>query len=96
MLVFRQGGKIFWEVRKGAQVAWFPLACGSVERAAGPDPGGRKPVERHLVYEKLIGEKGVWIADVDGGHARLLVRDARAGDLSRREVGDLRGLRPEG
>jgi Tol biopolymer transport system component len=34
------------------------------------------PVERHLVYEKIVGEKGIWIADIDGSHPRLLVPDA--------------------
>jgi len=42
--------------------------CGSVEKA-----GKAEAVEFHLVYEKVIGEKGIWIADVDGSHARLLV-----------------------
>ncbi len=56
--------------------------CSSVERVAGPQPVGRGPVERHLVYEMLLGQKGVWIADVDGGHARLLVRGGRAPAIS--------------
>jgi hypothetical protein len=53
-------------------IAFAVLAagCGSVERTGGPEP---QSVERHLVYERVIGEKGIWIADVDGGHARLLV-----------------------
>jgi Tol biopolymer transport system component len=38
--------------------------------------------ERHLVYEKVLGEKGIWIADVDGGHARLLVSDGEAPVIS--------------
>jgi Tol biopolymer transport system component len=42
--------------------------CGSVEKA-----GKSEPVELHLVYEKVIGEKGIWIADIDGSHPRLLV-----------------------
>ena len=62
-------------------VVLVTAGCGSVEKAARPDPVGRKPVERHLVYEKL-GQKGVWIADVDGGHARLLVRGGRAPVIS--------------
>ena len=32
-----------------------------------------EPVTRHLVYQKVIGETGIWIADVDGSNARLLV-----------------------
>lgn len=32
-----------------------------------------EPVTRHLVYQKLIGETGIWIAEVDGSNARLLV-----------------------
>jgi hypothetical protein len=55
--------------------------CGLVERAARPQPVGREPVERHLVYE-MLGQRGVWIADVDGGHARLLVRGGRAPVIS--------------
>jgi hypothetical protein len=46
--------------------------CGSPEKAGGPEP-----VERHLVYEKAIGEKGIWIADVDGSRPRLLLRDGQ-------------------
>jgi hypothetical protein len=55
--------------------------CGSVERTGGPEPGPQS-VERHLVYEKVLGEKGIWIADVDGSHARLLVREADSPELS--------------
>jgi len=62
-------------------VVLVTAACGSIERAAGHDPGARKPVEHHLVYE-LLGQRGVWIADVDGGHARLLVRGGRAPVIS--------------
>jgi dipeptidyl aminopeptidase/acylaminoacyl peptidase len=63
-------------------VVLVTAGCGSVEKAAGPQPVGRGPVERHLVYETLLGQKGVWIADVDGGHARLLVRGGRAPVIS--------------
>jgi dipeptidyl aminopeptidase/acylaminoacyl peptidase len=63
-------------------VVLITAGCGSVEKkAAGPQPIGWKPVERHLVYE-MLGQKGVWIADVDGGHARLLVRGGRAPVIS--------------
>jgi hypothetical protein len=36
-------------------------ACGTGDKAAGPKPrpGGGAPVERHLIYEKVIGEKGI-------------------------------------
>lgn len=34
-----------------------------------------EPTERHLVYEKVTGETGIWIADADGSEPRLLVRD---------------------
>ncbi|HMI98837.1 MAG TPA: hypothetical protein VK488_03290 [Gaiellaceae bacterium] len=46
--------------------------CGSVQKASAPklDAAGR-----YLVYERLTGEKGVWIADANGSHPRLLVRD---------------------
>jgi dipeptidyl aminopeptidase/acylaminoacyl peptidase len=63
-------------------VVLVTAGCGSVEKAAGPQPDGRNSIERHLVYEKLIGKKGVWIADADGGHARLLVPDGRAPAVS--------------
>ena len=29
-----------------------------------------EPVSRHLVYQKVTGETGIWIADVDGSNAR--------------------------
>lgn len=32
-----------------------------------------EPVERNLVYQKLIGETGVWTAEADGSKPRLLV-----------------------
>ena len=62
-------------------VVLVTAGCGLVERTAGPQPVGRGPVERHLVYEKL-GQRGIWIADVAGGHARLLVRGGRAPAIS--------------
>ena len=65
------------------------VGCGLVEKPAWPQPQPQpqsqpvipKPAERHLVYEKL-GQRGVWIADVNGGHARLLVRGGRAPVIS--------------
>jgi WD40-like Beta Propeller Repeat len=32
-----------------------------------------EPIERHLVYKKVVGERGIWIASVDGSNPRLLV-----------------------
>jgi Tol biopolymer transport system component len=55
----------------------FIVGCGSAEKAAGPEP-----TERHLVYEKLIGEKGIWIADSDGTRPRLLVPDGSSPSIS--------------
>jgi len=49
-------------------VALIAVGCGSSNDAAAPGP-----IKRHLVYERLVGEKGVWIADTDGGNPRLLV-----------------------
>ena len=62
-------------------VVLVTAGCGSNEKVAGQKPVGHGPVERHLVYEKL-GGKGVWISDVNGGNARLLVRDGRAPAIS--------------
>ena len=41
-----------------------------------------EPIQGHLVYEKLIGEKGIWIADADGRQPRLLVRNGRSPVIS--------------
>jgi WD40-like Beta Propeller Repeat len=43
--------------------------CGSSTASNESGPA----VQRNLVYEKVIGEKGIWIADVDGSNARKLV-----------------------
>src|SRR5918992_1170896 len=48
------------------------VGCESTEKTDGPEP-----IERHLVYEKVVGEIGIWIADVDGTRPRLLVRDGQ-------------------
>jgi Tol biopolymer transport system component len=53
-------------------VAVAVVGCGPTEKEAGPEP-----VKRHLVYEKVTGETGIWIADVDGNRPRLLVRDGQ-------------------
>jgi dipeptidyl aminopeptidase/acylaminoacyl peptidase len=47
--------------------------CGSSIAGNKPEPA----VTRHLVYEKTVGEKGIWIADVDGSHPRLLAPDGQ-------------------
>ena len=53
-------------------------ACGSAEKA-----GDIAPVAgSYLVYEKVTGEKGIWIADSDGQHARLLARGGRGPSIS--------------
>jgi Tol biopolymer transport system component len=48
------------------------VGCGPMEKAGGPEP-----IRRHLVYEKVVGDTGIWIADVDGTRPRLLVRDGQ-------------------
>jgi Tol biopolymer transport system component len=47
--------------------------CGSSIAGNKPEPA----ITRHLVYEKTVGEKGIWIADVDGSHPRLLAPDGQ-------------------
>lgn len=46
------------------------------------ETGGEDPIKRHLVYEKLTGERGVWIADADGARPRLLVPGGSAPSIS--------------
>src|SRR5215218_10390060 len=53
------------------------VGCGSMEKTGGPEP-----IKRHLVYEKVVRETGIWIAGVDGTRPRLLVRDGRLPALS--------------
>jgi hypothetical protein len=53
------------------------VGCGPTEKTGGPEP-----IKRHLVYEKVVGEAGIWIADVDGTRRRLLVRDGQLPVLS--------------
>lgn len=57
-------------------VALVAAGCGS-SKAAGPGP-----VKHYLVYEKLVGEKGVWIADADGSNPRLLVPEGHSPVIS--------------
>ena len=48
--------------------------CGPVHKA-----GQSAPVaDRYLVYEKVIGEKGIWIAEADGSRPRLLALDGHS------------------
>lgn len=60
-------------LRKGAALLALALAagCGSSVSTGKPEP-----IVQHLVYEKVIGEKGIWIAEVDGSRPRLLVPNA--------------------
>jgi Tol biopolymer transport system component len=44
--------------------------------------GGPEPIERRLVYEKVVGETGIWMARVDGSGTRLLVRNGQLPVLS--------------
>jgi WD40-like Beta Propeller Repeat len=53
-------------------VALVAAGCGS-SKVADPAPTSG-PVKQYLVYEKLVGEKGVWIADAGGSNPQLLVR----------------------
>jgi dipeptidyl aminopeptidase/acylaminoacyl peptidase len=46
------------------------VGCRSDEQEQGPAPTA---TQRYLVYERETGQKGVWIADVDGSHPRFLV-----------------------
>ena len=53
------------------------VGCGPMEETGGPEP-----IKRQLVYEKVVGETGVWVADVDGSRPRLLVREGQLPVLS--------------
>lgn len=57
-------------LQKGAALlaVAFLAGCGSSIATDKPEP-----IERRLVYEKIVGERGIWIADVDGSNPRLLV-----------------------
>jgi Tol biopolymer transport system component len=46
------------------------VGCDSGEKAGGPAP---TPGGQYLVYDKLTGKKGIWIAEADGSRARFLV-----------------------
>ena len=53
--------------------------CGSAHVARDSPP---VPTRHYLVYDKLVGEKGIWIADTDGSNQRLLVADGTGPSLS--------------
>jgi WD40-like Beta Propeller Repeat len=65
LVVLRVGGALLALVIVGG--------CGSSTAGNSPEPA----ITRHLVYEKTVDEKGVWIADVDGGRPQLLVPDSQ-------------------
>ncbi len=54
-------------LQKGAALLALALIAG-----CGSPPDKPEPIERHLVYEKLIGETGIWIAAADGSRPRRL------------------------
>jgi hypothetical protein len=54
--------------------------CGSQE-LAGPK-AKPEPIARHLAYAKVVGEKGIWIADTDGSNPRLLINEGTAPEIS--------------
>jgi dipeptidyl aminopeptidase/acylaminoacyl peptidase len=61
-------------------VVLVAAGCGSSKAVEqGPASG---PVKRYLVYEKLVGKKGVWIADADGSDPRLLVASGHSPVIS--------------
>lgn len=65
---------------KRAALVVFALAavgCGASQPAGEPEP-----VTRHLVYTRVTGETGIWIADADGSNARLLVRNGISPEIS--------------
>jgi dipeptidyl aminopeptidase/acylaminoacyl peptidase len=66
------------------RAALIVFALAAVGCGASPsEPGGTpETVTRHLVYHRVIGETGVWIADADGTNARQLVRDGIAPEIS--------------
>lgn len=53
------------------------VGCEPTEKTVGPEPS-----KRYLVYEKVVGQTGIWLADVDGTRARLLVRGGQLPVLS--------------
>jgi WD40-like Beta Propeller Repeat len=60
-----------------AVVSLLAVGCGTGENVTES-----APVERHLVYQRVLGEKGVWIADMDGSKPRLLVANGFDPELS--------------
>jgi WD40 repeat protein len=57
-------------LRIGAVLLTLAVISGCGSSMLGSQP---EPVSRHLVYQKVVGETGIWIADGDGSNARLLV-----------------------
>jgi dipeptidyl aminopeptidase/acylaminoacyl peptidase len=65
---------LFGVLKKAALVAVVVsvVGCLPTEKTGAPEP-----IKRHLVYQQMVGEAGIWIADADGTRARLLVRDGQ-------------------
>lgn len=66
-------------LRKGAALLALVIIAGCGSSAASNKP---ETIERHLVYEKLTSERGIWIADADGTRPRLLVQKGSAPSIS--------------
>ena len=66
-------------LQKGAALLALALVagCGSSMSADKPEP-----IERHLVYEKIVGERGIWIAGADGSNPKLLVAEGEYHEIS--------------
>ena len=60
-------------------VALTACGSGSAEKTGDNAPA---PTRHYLVYEKVTGEKGIWIADADGSDPRLLVPGGSSPRLS--------------
>ena len=78
-----RGNTIVVVLKKAALlvVALFMAGCASSEKT-GRATVPPEQAKRYLVYEKLTGEKGIWIADVDGHHPRRLVPEGHSPMLS--------------
>jgi hypothetical protein len=66
-------------LRRAAFVAVALLAtgCGSAEKAGEPPS-----VTRHIVYDHVLGQEGIWIADVDGRNPRRLAASGLMPEIS--------------
>jgi WD40-like Beta Propeller Repeat len=89
-------------LRRAAFVAVALLAtgCGSAEKAGEPPS-----VTRHIVYDHVIGQERIWIADVDGRNPRRLSASGLMPEISPdgkwvvyvdKPVGDLRLVATDG